>query len=249
LVRIYDGEFLNYNVGPGDHPGPYKPEWDRYVGSYRLNIHGEAVGFVNVHKQNGGLFLDYMKLEELQPGLFFTTHGETLDFRGATPTWTNIQVERVSIPVMLKASLVVCELVFVSALVIWPIMLLTRLTGMRGKGRFDKRPKALEVMARLVAWLLAVLDVVLLYEFLTRLSFLIHFGIPWSTRLDMDAKVLYVALWVSPVFALAVLTMVLAVWKRASWSQLERLHYSLVSMAGVFVSAVFFAWNLPQLRL
>jgi len=219
------------------------------VGTYRLNIHGEAVGFVDVHKQNGGLFLDYMKLEELQPGLFFTSHGETLDFRGATPTWTNIQVEKVSIPVALKAALVVCGLVFVSALVIWPIMLLMRLIRARGKGSFDKRPKALEVVARLAAWLLALLDVALLYEFLTRLSFLIHFGIPWSTRLDTDAKVLYVALLVSPALALVVLAITLAVWKRASWSQLERFHYSLVTMAGVFVSAVFLAWNLSKLPL
>jgi CubicO group peptidase (beta-lactamase class C family) len=247
LVRMYNGEFLNYNAGPGDHPGPYKPEWDRYVGKYRLNIHGEAVGFVDVHKQNGGLFLDYMKLEELQPGLFFTSHGETLDFRGVTPTWTNIQVEKVSIPVALKAVLVVCGLVFVSALVIWPIMLLMRLIRARGKGNFDKRPRALEVVARLAAWLLAVLDVALLYEFLTRLSFLIHFGTPWSTRLDADAKVLYVALLVNPALALVVLAITLAVWKRASWSQLERFHYSLVTMAGVFVSAVFLAWKLSKL--
>ena len=80
-----------------------------------------------------------------------------------------------------------------------------RLIRARGKGSFDKRPKALEVVARLAAWLLAVLDVALLYEFLTRLSFLIHFGIP-----DTDAKVLYVALLVSPALALVVLAITLS---------------------------------------
>lgn len=88
-------------------------------------------------------------------------------------------------------------------------------------------------------------NVALLYEFLTRLSFLIHFGIPWSTRLDWDAKVLDVVLLVNPALALVVLAIALAVWKRASWSQLQQFHYSLVSVAGVFVSAVFLAWNLP----
>ncbi|HXY23131.1 MAG TPA: serine hydrolase domain-containing protein [Candidatus Acidoferrum sp.] len=247
LVRMYDGEFLNYNVGPGDHPGAYNPEWDRYVGKYRLTIGGEAVGFVNVHKQNGELFLDYMKLEELQPGLFFTSHGETLDFRSTTPTWMNIQVGKVSIPVAPKAALVVCGLVFLSALVIWPILLLMRLIRARRKGSFDKRPIALEGVARFAAWLLALLNVALLYEFLTTLSFLIHFGFPWSTRLDWDAKVLYVALWMSPALALVVLAIALAVWKKASWSRLERLHYLLVTIAAVFVSAVFLAWNLPKL--
>jgi len=65
----------------------------------------------------------------------------------------------------------------------------------------------------------------------------------------MDAKVLYVALLVSPALALVVLGITVAVWKRASWSQFERFHYSLVSIAGVFVSAVFLAWNLPKLPL
>ena len=91
---MYDGEFLDYNVGPGDGPGPYKPEWDRYVGKYRLKICGQPAGFVDIRKQNGGFFLDYMKLEELELGLFFTNHGEALDFRGATPTWKNLQLER-----------------------------------------------------------------------------------------------------------------------------------------------------------
>jgi len=48
---------------------------------------GQPVGFVEVHRRNGQLFLDYMKLMEFQPGLFFTGHGEALDLRGSVPRW------------------------------------------------------------------------------------------------------------------------------------------------------------------
>jgi CubicO group peptidase (beta-lactamase class C family) len=98
VVRIYDGEFLDYNVGPTDRPGPNKPEWDRYLGKYGYKIRGKAAGFVEIHRQNGALFLDHMKLAEFQAGLFFTSHGEALDLRGATPTWRSIPLEKIVIP-------------------------------------------------------------------------------------------------------------------------------------------------------
>ena len=98
MVRISDGEFLDYNAGPADRPGSNKPEWDRYLGKYGYKIRGKAAGFVEIHRQNGALFLDHMKLAEFQAGLFFTSHGEALDLRGATPTWRSVPLEKIVIP-------------------------------------------------------------------------------------------------------------------------------------------------------
>ncbi len=73
---------------------------------------------MDVHKNNGYLPLDHMKLEEFQPGLLFISHGEGLDLRGAPPTWRNIALEKMAIPAVLWASLVVCALIFLWAILV-----------------------------------------------------------------------------------------------------------------------------------
>ena len=35
LVRLRDGEVMDYNDGPTDAPGPDKASWERYVGAVR----------------------------------------------------------------------------------------------------------------------------------------------------------------------------------------------------------------------
>ena len=49
---------------------------------------------LTVVKKDGYLCIGDEKLEEYQPGLFFTPSGEALDFRGAVPTWRNIKLEK-----------------------------------------------------------------------------------------------------------------------------------------------------------
>ena len=94
LIRLNDGETLDFNVGPNDPPGPDKPEWDAYVGRYPYKVHGLPGGVFMVSKKNGYLFLGHMRLTEHRPGLFFAAHGEVLDFTGPSPTWRNIRLER-----------------------------------------------------------------------------------------------------------------------------------------------------------
>ena len=98
FVQINDGAFFDYNVGIDDHPGPDKPEWDRYIGKYQYKSLGQPAGFVEVNRQNGKVFLDYMNLKEFQPGLFFTGHAEALDLRGSVPRWRNIRLEKITMP-------------------------------------------------------------------------------------------------------------------------------------------------------
>jgi len=94
VVREYDATFLDYNVGPDDPPGPDSPAWERYLGKYAYRAFGTPVGSLEVHRRDGHLFLDHMKLTEHLPGLFFTASGEALDFRGEVPKWRNIPLER-----------------------------------------------------------------------------------------------------------------------------------------------------------
>ena len=97
IIRFYDGLNLDYVDGPADKPGPNKPEWEKYLGMYRIRIYGQIRGIHRVALKNGYLYFDRLKLvEEYQPGLFFSATGEALDFRGEIPTWRNIKLEKVS---------------------------------------------------------------------------------------------------------------------------------------------------------
>jgi hypothetical protein len=96
--------------GPVHTPTPYKPQWKRYTGTYRHIAKGYQLGLI-VHlvlalgycdpgmrlvvvENDGYLCIGDDKLEEVQPGLFFTPSGEALDLRGPVPTWRNIKMQK-----------------------------------------------------------------------------------------------------------------------------------------------------------
>lgn len=87
---------LDYNEGAQDVAGPDKPDWSRYVGTYRIHQWGKPADEMTVHRKNGYLCLNQTRLiTELEPGLFFTPDGEAVDFRGNAPMWRNIRLHRV----------------------------------------------------------------------------------------------------------------------------------------------------------
>jgi CubicO group peptidase (beta-lactamase class C family) len=97
LIRFYDSSNWDYVDGPGDKPGPNKPKWKKYLGTYRFKQYGKLRGTHRVYVKNGYMYFDRLRLvEEHQPGLFFSSTGEALDFRGEIPTWRNIKLENSS---------------------------------------------------------------------------------------------------------------------------------------------------------
>lgn len=98
----------------------------------------------------------------------------------------------------------------------------------------------------MLAALVAMVDVVLIYLVLTSVSFIIHHGISWSTRLPLASKITIVAILAGAGFAFVLPILAALVWKKSCWTRLERLHYWLVTVAALFVSGVSFAWNLVK---
>jgi CubicO group peptidase (beta-lactamase class C family) len=95
LIRQFDGEYLDRNFGPCDPPGPDNPEWRQYAGKYSYFSQGrKSSNRIPVEVKNGYLCIYDYRLTEHLPGLFFTAHGEALDFRGEHPTWRNIKLEK-----------------------------------------------------------------------------------------------------------------------------------------------------------
>ena len=88
---------LDYNDGAQDPPGPDSPTWAPFLGQYAVYQWNQPSGSVTIHRKNGYLYLDDIRLfVELEPGLFFTPDGEAVDFRHAVPTWRNIRLQRLA---------------------------------------------------------------------------------------------------------------------------------------------------------
>lgn len=86
---------LDYNDGPNDPPGPNREEWNAFLGTYWVYFWNKPAYQVIIHRQNGYLYLDGIRLvNEFEPGLFFTSDGEAVDFRKGVPTWKNTPLRR-----------------------------------------------------------------------------------------------------------------------------------------------------------
>lgn len=96
---------------------PYQPAWKKYTGTYRYRMKGFKLnayarllmalfGFpqaeMKVYERNG--YLEIVdggapkrreRLDEHQPGLFFTEYGACLDLRGKIPTWNSYRLKKI----------------------------------------------------------------------------------------------------------------------------------------------------------
>ncbi|MCF7220745.1 serine hydrolase domain-containing protein [Marilutibacter chinensis] len=86
---------LDYNEGPNDPPGPDLDTWARHLGTYTVDQWGKPAFDVKVERRNGYLFINGVRLVvEQEPGLFFTSDGEAVDFRKDVPRWRNLRLRR-----------------------------------------------------------------------------------------------------------------------------------------------------------
>ncbi len=70
--------------------------WKHYSGEYVWTVWGIPEVTRRITGTDGGLFLDKARLLEVQPGLFFTPDGDTVDLRGPRPTVGNVPVVKVN---------------------------------------------------------------------------------------------------------------------------------------------------------
>ena len=88
---------LDWNSRPDDPSGPNKPEWRSYLGKYVIYQWGVRSLNVTIDLQNGYLCLNDTRLiQEVSPGLFFTSDGEAVDFRDKQATWKNLRLARLA---------------------------------------------------------------------------------------------------------------------------------------------------------
>lgn len=95
-LECFVGEIsLDYNDGPHDGAGPDREGWTAFEGEYHLERWGKPAEAVTVHRKNGWLYLNEIRLiVETESGLFFTSDGEEVDFRAMPPTWRNLRLHK-----------------------------------------------------------------------------------------------------------------------------------------------------------
>jgi len=106
-IQTYNMKYSEYQTPDPDSFTPYKQEWKKYTGTYKhlddqnLYIYARvalALGYPElnskVYKKNGFLEIDGMRLDEYQPGVFFTANGDCLDFSGPIPLWKGLRIKK-----------------------------------------------------------------------------------------------------------------------------------------------------------
>jgi CubicO group peptidase (beta-lactamase class C family) len=117
--EIPSGEYHPWQPPDPNTFTPFKPEWKKYIGTYKYIMSGWkfstssrialALGLttksfhVKVFEKDGYLYVDSLvfhdddggRLDEYLPGLFFTPTGKCLDLRGPKLTWQNYRIKKV----------------------------------------------------------------------------------------------------------------------------------------------------------
>ena len=117
--EIPSGEYQAWQPPDPNAFTPFKPEWKKYIGTYKYIMSGWkfdtivnialALGLTNrnlhvkVFEKDGYLYVDSHvyhdddggRLDEYLPGLFFTPTGKCLDLRGPKLTWQNYRIKKV----------------------------------------------------------------------------------------------------------------------------------------------------------
>jgi len=218
-----------------------RQRWASYAGWYAETAWGVdgtiyrfylQDGLPRITKQGTGQLDE--QLYEVQPGLFFDASGNTYDLRGPVLQMHNYAVHAVSprLGSWQVAVLAACALIFLLALLGWPIYALVQ----RRQGRAPLLPGLLGMAAGVAG----LVGLVLLY---------IYPALPYTGPLG-GRQVLQ--LWQQVVLLAPLLTAVLAVplvalagwsWLRRSGPRGARIFLTLVTVATVACSAFWWAWG------
>ncbi len=103
LEHIDSGARYDYNGGPADARGEDRTEWHAYTGTYLARLLGAVPWLMRIRRKKGHLCLQVgpptrgiaLRLNSFQPGLFFTSTGEAVDFTGDETLFFGVPVRRI----------------------------------------------------------------------------------------------------------------------------------------------------------
>ena len=184
-------------------PGPDKPEWKKWVGNYRIYLHGYSSWRERITVKNGYLHYAGMQLEEYLPGLFFAADGEALDLRGEVPTFRNIKLEKMEFPALAKILMGIVALAFLVFLIGHPVLFIVYKSRKRKPAQQQKR---LSLLYQGTATFTSLLGLAYTWLLLFYIPFILGCSWPWHPFYPPDIKVV----WLMP-YVWLVLTIILII--------------------------------------
>mgnify|MGYP001766595739 CR=1 FL=1 len=227
VASVADGTVFDRNDGPGDPPGPDRPEWRRFEGRYRQRVRGLPGELVTIGIRNGFLYANGLRLTEQAPGLFFGCTGDVVDFRGPVPAFRNIPLEPIEIDPLDLAILGIGGLMLLLAGLAeaWVRIRRRRL----GAGLDSVHPG--QRWASGVAWAAAATTGSVFGVVLTCFPQVIGIGLLWNPRLPLALKAAYWAPAAAALLTGITLVCLALAWTRWRWPSELRQGYAAVAVS------------------
>jgi hypothetical protein len=229
--------------------------WQSYLGEYLptywnvLNVFSPPS---RVYKLNGSLYFDESdegeviahRLYEVEPGLFFTGSGETLDLRSTPPTYRNIKLTRVGSgpPPAAWGVLAACGLVMLSTLLALPARLIRRRLLKRRAQADSPAPEGSAAVNSLT--IAAGLCGLACTGLLVSMPRLIYSGFLGWLDLPLWLKLLMHAPLGLAVCAAALALLAVPVWRQGWWVRGQRWRYYALVAAALAETALLAGWRL-----
>ncbi len=241
---------LRLSAIAGKAPPEMGKAWSVYEGDYRYLTWGQAAGELKVRRSGNALTLDGQPLYETSAGLFFTEEGETLDFRGPSPRWHNLEIDRVFTPrwqlILAGAGAAAFCMTMLSApttaiLGRWGKRAVARSTGLSAAGA---RSAGLSAAATAAAVLFGLTSAALAVA-LSKFPYFVGQGMPsWTRGVPLGTGLLTVSPDLALLLAGAMAVCSAISWRRDSWSKPLRIQYSIMTGGAALIVAALAACRL-----
>ena len=234
-----------------------QPRWETYIGAYGTRTWGvldPLNPYVKVYESGSRLYIEAadenkaLRLTEVSPGLFFAENGESLDFRGAVPTWRNFKLIKMDagLAPWQRAILFLCGGMFLSGLAFFPLRSLVR--------RLRVSPAPAKPTRSGVIWtpifvILTSLFGLTSLGMMIALPLVIYSGFLGWLELPLWQRLLLHAPFALLVSVVGFLALSILAWKKAWWSRGEKLYYLAFGLASVAALLLFGSWRLIGLSL
>ncbi|HEY7414973.1 MAG TPA: hypothetical protein VH593_07260, partial [Ktedonobacteraceae bacterium] len=167
------------------------------------------------------------------------SNGSATMFIGNLPIEAFTKLAWYDTPVFHYLLLLICVLLFLSALLLWPLGFLRRLGGKR-----ERKPRSgrfLPLLTHILAWVVSGLDIV----FVAGLVLLIiNNQNAFIYSIPRAFLVLLILAMISSVLTLGVILSTALIWWRHFWGRTQRIHYTLVALAALAFVVELAYWNL-----
>jgi CubicO group peptidase (beta-lactamase class C family) len=226
--------------------------WKEYEGWYGATAWGAlspSGPTMRVFVQDSHLYVEgadeaeRARLVEVSPGLFFAPNGEALDFRGPIPTWANMKLTRVGTgpAPWQQALLLLCGLVFLSGLLLYPIRALVRhfsrsATSPKSTSRWARLAPVLVILTSLFG-LLSLVMIAMMPNIIYS-GFLGWLEVPLRQKLLMHAPLAFM------LAGTGFLILSVPAWRQAWWPRGERIYYLVFGLASVAALVFLGYWGL-----